>query len=157
MAISDATYKFVAASIGDYGSHSDGGVFKNSPIGQALEDGELDLPSPTNIPGSDVSLPFVFVGDEAFQLRPDFMRPYPGGSLDGCRRIFNYRLSRARLVIWILNETVAEHYTFCADAALKTHLVFLRPGGECSGDQSAYTRIMPYVWCRRALFFTTTF
>uniref|UniRef100_A0A915JPJ3 DDE Tnp4 domain-containing protein n=1 Tax=Romanomermis culicivorax TaxID=13658 RepID=A0A915JPJ3_ROMCU len=36
------------------------------------------------------------IGDEAFTLRKDVMRPYPGSALDKNQRIFNYRLSRAR-------------------------------------------------------------
>ncbi|XP_064475602.1 uncharacterized protein LOC135389490 [Ornithodoros turicata] len=99
MAIGDASYRFLAVSIGDYGSHSDGGVFKNCPIGLALEAGEFDLPPPRMLPGSTIRVPSVLVGDEAFQLRPDFMRPYPAGCLDRSRRIFNYRLSRARRCI----------------------------------------------------------
>ncbi|KAM7307362.1 putative sugar transporter [Ixodes scapularis] len=41
-------------------------------------------------------LPYTFLGDEAFQLRPDFMRPYPGSREEPAERCFNYRLSRAR-------------------------------------------------------------
>lgn len=41
----------------------------------------------------------MFVGDEAFPLRRDLMRPYPGTLTPGPERTFNYRLSRARLVV----------------------------------------------------------
>lgn len=44
-------------------------------------------------------MPFVFVGDEAFQLLPIFMKPYNKQVLNDNRRIFNYRLSRARRII----------------------------------------------------------
>ncbi|KAL2092925.1 hypothetical protein ACEWY4_010237 [Coilia grayii] len=44
-------------------------------------------------------MPFVFVGDEAFPLRRDLMRPYPGPHGPGEKRAFNYLLSRARLVV----------------------------------------------------------
>ncbi|XP_059894370.1 uncharacterized protein LOC132447556 [Gadus macrocephalus] len=37
--------------------------------------------------------------DEAFPLRTDLMRPFPGRILPRERRVFNYRLSRARLVV----------------------------------------------------------
>ncbi|XP_064461938.1 uncharacterized protein LOC135372179 [Ornithodoros turicata] len=89
----------VDGSVADYGSHSDGGVFKNCPIGQALENGRLDIPPPQLLAATAITLPCVFVGDEAFQLRPNFMRPYPAASLNRTRRIFNDRLSRARRCI----------------------------------------------------------
>ena len=44
-------------------------------------------------------LPYVFVGDETFSLRADFMKPYPQKELNRERRIFNYRLSRARRIV----------------------------------------------------------
>ena len=53
--------------------------------------------------GSERTAPFTFVGDEAFPLRRNIMRPFPGrlgNADDGLpRRIFNFRLSRARRTI----------------------------------------------------------
>ena len=48
-----------------------------------------------------VMFPFYFflVGDEAFALKSWLQCPYLGKSLTEHKRIFNYRLSRARRVI----------------------------------------------------------
>lgn len=41
----------------------------------------------------------MFVGDDAFQLNENFMKPYSHHTLDEEKRIFNYRLSRARRIV----------------------------------------------------------
>lgn len=41
-------------------------------------------------------LPYYFVGDEAFALHKHLLRPFGGSQLSVKKRIFNYRLSRAR-------------------------------------------------------------
>ncbi|XP_067635108.1 uncharacterized protein [Eurosta solidaginis] len=100
MATCDAKYTFTAVSIGSYGSQSDGGIFQLSPFGQSLM--QDTLPLPPSAPLSRQSLepfPHYFVGDAAFPLRPNLMRPYPGSNLTRSKRIFNYRLSRGRRVI----------------------------------------------------------
>jgi hypothetical protein len=37
------------------------------------------------------ALPYVFVGDEAFPLRENLMRPFPGRGANDGEKIFNYR------------------------------------------------------------------
>ena len=43
--------------------------------------------------------PYVFVGDEAFALKPFMVKPYAKNTLDERKRVCNYRISRARRVI----------------------------------------------------------
>ena len=58
------------------------------------------MPGPEAIGDDPTQIPYVFVGDEAFPLKAYLMRPYPGRSLDSqAKRVFNYRLSRARRVV----------------------------------------------------------
>ena len=59
----------------------------------------LNVPKPTKLPNSDRVLPFVFIGDNAFGLKTNMMKPYPSQNLPLDQRVFNYRLSRARRVI----------------------------------------------------------
>jgi hypothetical protein len=89
---------FTFINVGDFGRHSDGGVLSNSVLGQALESNTLCLPPPSALPGVATIAPFVFVGDEAFPLRGNMMRPYRGRHLGQQTAVFNYRLSRARRV-----------------------------------------------------------
>ncbi|XP_050545824.1 uncharacterized protein LOC126908041 isoform X2 [Daktulosphaira vitifoliae] len=51
---------------------------------------------PNLINGIQIPIPYAFVGDEAFGLSTNLLRPYSGKCLPVNKRIFNYRLSRAR-------------------------------------------------------------
>ena len=59
----------------------------------------MDLPDPVPLDGMNMPFPHVFIGDEAFPLTRYMMRPYPRRALTDEKRIFNYRLSRARRTI----------------------------------------------------------
>ncbi|KAK5639055.1 hypothetical protein RI129_011547 [Pyrocoelia pectoralis] len=102
LAVCDAQYRFTMVDIGAFGRQSDGGVFKNSTFAQHIHQGSLNIPLPNALPNDGPCLPYVFIADEAFQLTEHMMRPYPrhrNGVLSIDKRVFNYRLSRARRVI----------------------------------------------------------
>lgn len=101
MALVDADYRFIAIQVGDFGRMSDGGVFASSDLGRGMESRTLHVPPSVPLPGAPElgSLPHVMVGDAAFPLKMYLLRPYPATDLDHDRRIFNYRLSRARMVV----------------------------------------------------------
>ncbi|KAK0134928.1 Protein ALP1-like [Merluccius polli] len=100
LAVVDSEYCFRVVDVGSYGRTSDGGVLANSNFGQKLLDGTLDLPPDALLPGADHMgrQPYVFVADEAFPLRRNLMRPFPGHQ-SGSHRVFNFRLSHARLIV----------------------------------------------------------
>uniref|UniRef100_A0A915DIY2 DDE Tnp4 domain-containing protein n=1 Tax=Ditylenchus dipsaci TaxID=166011 RepID=A0A915DIY2_9BILA len=75
------------------------GIFGKCSFKEALDRKVLNLPEAKKLPGTDVFTPPFIVGDAAFPLRDNIMRPFPGNELDYGKRIFNYRLSRARRVI----------------------------------------------------------
>lgn len=99
LACVSAHYQFIFVDIGAEGRASDGGVLKNSSFGKALAAHQLNIPPPKQLPGCPSVLPFVFVPDEAFPLGEHIMRPYPGTPLGDDEIIFNYRLSRARMMV----------------------------------------------------------
>uniref|UniRef100_A0A1A8RYV5 DDE Tnp4 domain-containing protein n=1 Tax=Nothobranchius rachovii TaxID=451742 RepID=A0A1A8RYV5_9TELE len=99
MAVVDANYRFVYASAGTQGRASDAGVFAHSDLREAMDTGTLNVPPDATLLGTDSAMPYVLIGDEAYPLRPDLMKPYPSRNLNHDQRIFNYRLSRARRVV----------------------------------------------------------
>lgn len=100
-ALVDANYNFLYVNVGCPGRISDGGVFKNSQLYKELENKNLNIPDAEilQIP-YNIAVPYVILGDQAFELNNYTMTPFRGtppvGSLE---RIFNYRLSRARRVV----------------------------------------------------------
>lgn len=99
MAICDADYNFLAVDIGAYGGNSDGSVFASSEFGKLLLAGKLGLPPPTVLPNSTVECPHFIVGDAAFPLKTNLMRPFPGKNLPQQQANFNKRQSKARCPI----------------------------------------------------------
>lgn len=98
-AVVDANYNFTYANVGCQGRISDGGVFSETKFKNSLEDNRMNLPNPCALPGRQNAVPFVFVADDAFPLSGNIMKPYAGAQDKGSKkRIFNYRLSRARRV-----------------------------------------------------------
>ena len=95
MAIANANYEFLYAHFGTNGRVSDGGVIECTGFNNLLTNNLLKLPNinPQN------GLPYVFISDEAFALKDNFLKPYSVKVLDHDKRIFNYRLSRARRVV----------------------------------------------------------
>lgn len=99
LAVCDANYTFTLVDIGAYGSQSDGGILQASTFGKRLVDGTLDLPNPRPLEENMDLFPYYMVGDAAFPLKRNIMRPYPGLILDDLKQNFNKRLSRARRTI----------------------------------------------------------
>ena len=95
MALVDSNYRFRVIQVGDLGRTSNGGVYAGSALGRGMAGNTLN-----------VITHHVMVGDAAFTLKPYLLRPYPGWSLTHQKRIFNYRLARARMVVENRDVTV---------------------------------------------------
>lgn len=99
MAVVNANYEFIISEFGVNGRISDGGVIEHTTFYNKLKDNSLHIPGIDRLRDSDKMLNYVFVGDEAFALTPHFLKPYSQKELTNERKIFNYRLSRARRIV----------------------------------------------------------
>ncbi|XP_050516473.1 uncharacterized protein LOC126892865 isoform X2 [Diabrotica virgifera virgifera] len=97
--VANANYEVLYMNVGCQGRISDGGVYENTQFKRMLSECKRNLPNNEKLPGRAMAVPYVFLGDDAFPLSPNLMKPYPGTQEKGSQgRIFNYRLSRARRV-----------------------------------------------------------
>ena len=110
LAVASADYRFVMVDIGAYGSSNDSGVLNHTALFKCLKNKKLGIPSSKQLPNDtkETRVPRVLLGDEAFPLRCDLMRPFARNALTNERCIFNYRLSRARKssrnCIWYIGQ-----------------------------------------------------
>ncbi|XP_069623814.1 uncharacterized protein [Ranitomeya imitator] len=86
--------------IGTFGRGNDSQAFKNSDMGQRLHGKKINFLLPRPLPNTQgPPLPFVIVGDEAFQICENLLKPYSSRDLNHTNRNFNYRLTRARRTV----------------------------------------------------------
>jgi hypothetical protein len=78
----DAKYKLMTVDIGAHGRQIGSGLFTESSVFRHLESGSFNLPPPRQISLTDITLPYVLVGDQRYPLKEYLMRPYPK---DNCR------------------------------------------------------------------------
>ncbi|XP_068213299.1 uncharacterized protein [Palaemon carinicauda] len=99
LGIANANYEFIYAEAGANGRASDGRVQSNSKFFEQLENDDITFPDPEDLPvGNYGKMPYVMVGDDAFALSENLMKPFTGQLTDE-QRIYCYRLSRARRII----------------------------------------------------------
>ena len=94
----DHLYRFTDVYIGWPGRVHDARVLGNSTVYQKGGGGTL-FPDWKKVI-SETEIPVVILGDPAYPLLPWLMKPYlDNGHLSREQRTFNYRLSRARVVV----------------------------------------------------------
>lgn len=100
LAVVDPRYQFLVIDVGAYGRQSDSGIFERSSFYRRFIHGKNILP-PKPLPGTDIPIPRVLLGDEGFGLHTYLMRPFPKTTIvkDTKKKKFNERLSRARRVV----------------------------------------------------------
>lgn len=76
------------------------GVLAETGLYRKMIREELSLPPNEPLTGRQRSVPYVFVGDDAFSLSRLILKLRSGTHVKGSiKRIFNYRLSRARRIV----------------------------------------------------------
>lgn len=72
----------------------------SSDLYAKMLDHTLDLPEPQFLNDNRTKMPYFFVGDNIFGLHENLMKPYASSAyLTKRQRIYNYRISRARITI----------------------------------------------------------
>ncbi|CAM4559028.1 unnamed protein product [Lepidochelys olivacea] len=95
-ALVDHKGRFTNINMGWPGKVHDTHIFRNSGLFQKLQEGTLFPDQKITI--GDVEMPTVILGDPAYPLMPWLMKP-DTGSLDSSQELFNYRLSKCRMVV----------------------------------------------------------
>ena len=99
MALADASCKFIYVDVGCNGRISDGGVFNGCTLQKVMDNRSNSFPDPKPAPGDERPLGFAIIADDAFPLQETIMKPLSHKDMLVERRIYNYRLSRARRVV----------------------------------------------------------
>ena len=97
MGMVDAHYRFIWASCGYPGNSHDSTVFKSTKLWEDLTGGNI-IPNIGKDVGG-VTVPPLILGDSAFPSQPWLMKPFTNAVLTPVQSNFNYRLSRARMVV----------------------------------------------------------
>ncbi|CAM4581853.1 unnamed protein product [Caretta caretta] len=95
-ALVDHKGSFTDIHVGWLGKVLDARMFRNSGLFEQLQEGTY-FPD-QKITVGDVEMPIVILGDPAYPLMPWLMKPYTG-TLDSSKELFNYRLSKCRMVV----------------------------------------------------------
>ena len=101
LAVVDADYQFIFIDLGSEGRANDASIWRQSTLFKKLNqaDNPLNFPRPRLIRGLQGNMPYFLVGDDAFALTLNLMKPISKYSLNLAERVYNYRISRARLVV----------------------------------------------------------
>jgi len=99
LAMCDSDYQFTYINVGSCGTDSDSTIFKGSTLLTKINNGDIMLPPPKPLSNTTEPLPYMIIGDSAFGISNKVLRPYARSNLTTKKKIFNYRMSRARRYI----------------------------------------------------------
>ena len=120
MALVDARYRFLWVDVGGVGSSNDASIWNQCSLKEHLEDETLNIPPPAKLSkdrplpkktpaglpilGEDgepvmedpLDVPYFFIGDDAFALSINMMKPISRLHMTYEQSVYSYRISRAR-------------------------------------------------------------
>ena len=99
LALVDADYRFLYVDVGSSGREGDAGIFHKSDLKNMMDNETAGFPEAEILQGTCQTCEYHILGDDAFPLRKDLMKPFPHRNLEHTQQIFNYRISRARRVV----------------------------------------------------------
>ena len=98
-AVANARYRFLSIDVGGFGRHHDSSTFRYSSLYRALKSKRIRLPAKDELYDSRTICSYFFIGDGAYPLSKNLLKPHPGAGLEWWKKIFNRRLSRARQTV----------------------------------------------------------
>ncbi|CAM5092241.1 unnamed protein product, partial [Eretmochelys imbricata] len=108
-ALLDHKGRFTNINVGWPGKVHDACIFRNSGLWEQLQQSTYFPDQKITI--GDVEMLIVILGDPAYPLMPWLMKPYTG-TLDSSQELFNYRLSKCRMVVeyefWMFKSALAQ-------------------------------------------------
>ena len=84
--------------VGINGRNSDGRIWRQYSLKDALEKNKLDIPDPTPLRSRENKVPYFCTGDDAFPFPTNMMKLFPQINLTKERRVFKCRLGRKRQI-----------------------------------------------------------
>ena len=99
LALVDADYRFLYVDVGSSGREGDAGIFDKSDLKNIMDNKTAGFPKAEILQGTSQPCEYHIIGDDAFPLRKDLMKPFPHRNLEQTQQIFNYRISCARRVV----------------------------------------------------------
>lgn len=151
--VADSNYRFTTIDVGGFGKQSDGGTFRTSDIYEMIKNNDLQLPYKC-LPLSNIQTPLVLLGDDAYPLMPNLMKPYNEANLLPDEEMYNKRHSRARKSVecafgilyakWRIFSKSIETNVTTADKIIKCCCVLQNTIIDREGIEHHLTEITPY-------------
>lgn len=94
----DANYRIIYVDVGDEEKIANGRFWHDCSLKMAVDTDSVGIPQIKPWPNEKSPKQFVFLGNDAFPLGSNLLKPYSKDDLTKQEQVFNYRVNRARRV-----------------------------------------------------------